>query len=67
MITNEKGYEITLAHLKEEKDALKQTRRMFRNLDKRKLRILENSSLAAIAELESEVREYERTRLKKAS
>lgn len=67
MITTEKGYRITLEEIKKEKEALKQTRHQLKGLDKRKLRIVESGSLSAIAEMEREVREYERTRLRKAS
>jgi hypothetical protein len=67
MITNEKGYQVTLDAIKREKEALKRTRHQLKGLDKCKLRIVESGSLSAIAEMEREVCEYERTRFRKAS
>jgi hypothetical protein len=67
MIKTDIGYRNTIELIKRHKEANKKLRKELPTLSGRKLKLLEKNSLIAIKELESEVREYERTRLKKAS
>jgi hypothetical protein len=67
MITTEFGYKQTLELLEREKAGLKRIRKEFPTLSERKLKLLESGSKLLIKQMEEEIREYERTRLKKAS
>jgi hypothetical protein len=67
MITNEIGYRNTLRHIEEMKASLATFTKRYPQLTGRKLKLLKQSDEAMIKDLENQVREYERTRLRKAS
>jgi hypothetical protein len=67
MITTEIGYRNALKEIKELKEANSKLRKEHPKLSKRMIEILEQGSLMQIEDLESEIRGYECTRLKKAS
>lgn len=66
MIETETGYRATLEAIKTLKEANEKTRQKYKDLDKRKLRILLSGS-SEIKKMEKEVRDYERRQLRKAS